>query len=233
MKNRDTISMGILTVVMTVWVIVSVAHGAILDLEDFSAGFGDFSTISRDGELVNLSTASGYLEGDFNTQIFPSPQTDAFFVNSGSSFIGDYVTPGITQISFQFNAFNVLPSDLFIRLIDGANTFTYQFNPVNINSWDDFVVDLAWSFGWSGPSELDFNNALTSIDAVEIEFTRSGIGLQSYGIDNFQTLDTDIGDPGAPPSSAVPEPTTITFMAFAGVMIYFYRRRVVRHVHVT
>jgi hypothetical protein len=200
--------------------------GAILYLEDFNSGIAGW--VDRDaGEMVVSHNAGNYLQGSFGATFLP--QTDAFRANSGSSggaFTGDYVTPGITQIRFDFYAVNVLPSDLFIRIIDGANIFSYQFNPINVGSWETFTVNLAWSYGWLGLSEAAFNAALASVDMVDIQVSRSGSGAQSYYLDNVQTLDTDIGDPGGP-DSAIPEPTTVSLFMVVGALLFYARRRTI------
>jgi hypothetical protein len=222
-KSLNTsIIAAMIVLVMTSW-----SRGAILDLEDFNGGANGWAT--RDGIMAVDNAVNGYLLGDFGPAFFP--QTDAFRIDSGTHFVGDYTTPGITQIRFSFTAVNVLPSDLFIRIIDGANVFSYQFNPVSFSA--TYVVDLAWSFGWNGLSESAFNTALTSVDAVEIQVTRSGNASQSYQLDNVETLDTDIGGggPGGGPS-AVPEPQTLTLLLLAGVALFTVRRHALQKLHV-
>jgi len=212
-------------VIISVVLVLSISRGvmaAILHLEDFSS---DVGVTDRDAIMtVGHDGANDWMSGSFAFQAFPTPQVDAFVINS-APFVGDYVTPGLTQISFQMFAVNILPSDLFIRIIDGANIFSYQFNPIAgmFNNWETFTVNLAWSFGWSGLSESAFNTALTSVDQIEIQLTRNTGVAQEYRLDNIQTLDTDLGggDPGGGPS-AVPEPNTISMLIFilmVGVML--------------
>jgi hypothetical protein len=206
--------------------VAGTASGAILYLEDFDPDAGGW--VGRDGTMTFAHDPGMYLSGSFGASFFP--QTDAFRIASGANFLGDY--PGaapdpLTQISFDLVAVNVLPSDLFIRIIDGANVFSYQFSPVNLS--DTYVVNLVWSFGWSGISEAAFNAALSSVDAVEIQVTSSGFAAQTYYLDNVQTLDTDLGgDPGGGGGSAVPEPATITLLLMAFAMLT-QRRRLLGH----
>lgn len=201
----------------------AVCPGAMLYLEDFDPDAGGW--VDRDaGDMTVSHNAGNYMVGAFGATFLP--QADAFRIASGSNFLGDYVTPGLTQLRFDFYAVNVLPSDLFIRIIDGANIFSFQFNPINVGSWETFTVDLAWSYGWLGLSEAAFNTALTSVDMIDIQVSRSGTGAQSYYLDNVQTLDTDIGDPGAP-DSAIPEPTTVSLFMVVGALMVFARRRVI------
>lgn len=223
MKNTHAVMLLMMLVVSIHWG----AMAAILHLEDFSSDVGvtdrdDIMTVGHDGVNDRMS-------GSFAFQAFSSPQVDAFVINS-APFVGDYVTPGLTQIRFQMFAVNILPSDLFIRIIDGANVFSYQFNPIAgmLNDWETFTVNLAWSFGWGGPSEAAFNAALNSVDQIEIQLTRNTGVAQEFRLDNFQTLDTDLGgeDPGGGPS-AVPEPTTMSMLIFILMIGMMLRRRLV------
>lgn len=198
------------------------SFGAIVTTETFDA---DIGVTDRDGFMtVGYDGGNDWMTGTFAFQAFATPQVDAFVVTDGN-FTGNYTGAGITQIRFQMYAVNVLPSDLFIRIVDGANVFSYQFNPItsmNMN-WGTFTVDLAWSYGWSGPSEFDFNNALLSVDQIEIQVARNTGVAQEYRFDNLQTLDTEIGGGGGP--SAVPEPNTITILTAFAVMGLVLRRQ--------
>jgi hypothetical protein len=132
--------------------------------------------VDRDaGEMTVSHDAGKFLDGgSFRSPPF-LPQSDAFRIASGPNFIGDYVTPGLTQIRFDLStAVNVLPSDLFIRIIRRVQ-HCLPTNSIRstMNSWDTYTVNLAWSFGWNGLSEAAFNAALTSVDALEIQIARS------------------------------------------------------------
>lgn len=208
---------------MTIAVLIpmwfGIARGAILYLEDFDPDASGW--VDRDaGEMtVSHDSVNDWLVGSFGPSFLP--MTDAFRIDTGLNFLGDYVTPGLTQISFDLVAVNVLPSDLFIRIIDGANIFSYQFNPINMS--DTYVVNLAWSFGWSGISEAAFNAALASVDALEIQITRNTSVGQTYYLDNVQTLDSDIGGGGGG-SSVIPEPATVSLFIVALALLVGIRR---------
>lgn len=209
-------------IVVAVLLLFRQAEAAILYVEDFTA---DVGVTDRDGIMtVAHDGGNDWMTGSFPFQVFPTPQVDAFVVNS-AQFVGDYVTPGLTQIRFDMFAVDVLPSDLFIRIIDGANVFSYQFNPIAgmLNNWQTFTVNLAWAFGWSGPSEVAFQAALASVDQIEIQISRSTGAAQEYRLDNIQTLDTDIGAGGGDPSM-VPEPNTISLLVFSAALALVMRR---------
>jgi len=197
------------------------ATAAILHLEEFNS---DVGVASRDGIMtVGYDGGNDWVTGSFPLQGFSIPQTDALVVNS-AEFTGSYA--GLTKISFQMYAVNVLPSDLFIRIIDGANVFSYQFNPIAgmLNNWQTFTVDLAWSYGWGGPSEAAFNTALTSVDQVEIQLSRNTTAFQEFRLDNMQTLDTPLDGGGGGGPSAVPEPNTISLLLFVIIVGVALRR---------
>ena len=199
------------------------ATAAILHLEEFNS---DVGVSGRDGVMtVGYDGGNDWMTGSFPVQGFAFPQTDAFVVDS-AEFTGDYSGNGLTQISFQMYAVNVLPSDLFIRIIDGANVFAYQFSPIAgmLNNWEEFTVDLAWSFGWSGLSEAAFNSALTSVDQIEIQLSRNASSFQEYRLDRMQTLDTLLDPGGGGGPSAVPEPNTISLLLFMVVVGVSLRR---------
>ncbi len=205
----------IFAMIMVVW--AGPASGAVLYLEEFNlnaAGWGDRDS----GEMaVSYDGTNDRMVGSFAASFLP--MSDAFRITSGN-FMGDYVTPGLTQISFGLVAANVLPSDLFIRIFSGADLFTYQFNPVSLS--DTYVVNLDWSAGWNGLNEAAFNAALTSVTALEIQIARNGSGAQSYYLDNVQTLDTNLG--GGNGGSAVPEPTMVSMFVLAVAVFSGLRR---------
>ena len=198
-------------------------QAAILNLEEFTGGANGWDT--RDGVMaVSHDNGNGWMQGDFGVSFLP--QTDSFRIDSGTDFLGDYTTPGITQIRFDLFAVNVLPSDLFIRLIDDANVFSYQFTPTQSAGigFETFTVNLAWSYGWSGLSELAFNTALTSVDAIEVQIGRNGFGAHSFHLDNVETLDTDLGGGGGGPS-AVPEPNTFSLIMLISIAVLSLNRK--------
>lgn len=219
MKKSSKINWRWIFLLVVTFLPTFMASGAMLYLEDFDPdanGWGD-----RDAGEMSVTHDGGndWMVGSFASSFLP--MTDAFRISTGTDFLGDYVTPGLSQISFQLYAVNVLPSDLFIRIIDGANTFSYQFTPANLTTWDTYTVNLDWSFGWVGPGSSAFSNALLSVDALEIQITRSGSGAQTYYLDNVQTY-TNLNVV----TGTIPEPGTINLFLVAGAVITFIRRRV-------
>jgi hypothetical protein len=219
-------SNSFIKVFLGVWGAVAMAaSGAVLTIEEFDAGANGWGDRDPGEMTVSHDAGNEWMVGSFGPTFLP--QIDAFVINSGTDFLGDYVTPGLTQIAFDLFAVNVLPSDLFIKIIDGANVFSYQITPINAMSWETYTVNLLWSAGWIGLNEAAFNSALTSVDSIEIQLTRNGVGSQSYYLDNIQTLDTELGDPGAPGS--IPEPNTLhQVLLFALFVLYFRKTSTLR-----
>lgn len=209
MKNK------LLLAAMTLWTLD--ARAAILTTEFFDTDPG--SVVSRDGTMI-VSHAGTNMSGAFGAQGFPLPQVDAFSVTL-SSFTGDYVSPGITQIAFDLFATTVAPSVLSLILYDGLNYFTYQFAAVV--GYQTYTADLLWSAGWSGVGSNEFNAALTSIDEIQIEIARNTTAAQVYYLDNLQTLGG--GGPGPGPS-AVPEPNVVNLLLFVAMLGLAARRYV-------
>lgn len=193
---------------------------AVFVLEDFSvdeAGWTDrdgYLVVAHDGLLVGNPVGS--LSGTYASQFFPVPQADAFTLNT----VMDFVTPGYTQLRFDFFAQDTLPSDLFIRLVEGANVFSHQFSLSGFSpgQWFTNTVNLAWS-SWIGPDETSFNSMLANVESIQIEFARNGTGEQTFFLDNFVALDDPISE-----TIAVPEPGAMALI-FQGLLIVLALRR--------
>lgn len=194
--------------------------GAVVALEDFDDGLNGWTTRDAAEMAISWDNVNLWAVGQYGSQVFPSLEDDAFrFDTVGGNFTGDY--SDLTQIRFNLNPVNVLPSSLWLRIIDGSDVYEHQIPLAGgVNSFHTYTVDLTWSAGWGLGNEQDFLDALTSVDAVEVQVVRSGTGAQSYYLDNFETLDTDLGGGGDPggPGGAVPEPNTLTLL---GMMVAF------------
>lgn len=201
------------------------AFSAQLYVETFDSGSAGWTT--RDGEMsVNHDAGNDWLVGDYSATFLP--QADAFRIASGSNFTGNYTSGStnhpLTQLQFDLFAADISPSFMFMRLISGANMFSYQYSLTgNVGVWDTYTVDLVWSAGWIGVSESLFNSALTSVDAIEIEITRNTPVAQSYYLDNVETLNTELGDPGGP-ATVIPEPSVMN-LVFSGIVVLMAARR--------
>lgn len=201
-------------------------QGAVVYTETFfdgANGWGD-----RDSGEMGVthqasvgSPASAAMRGSFGASSFP--MDDAFRISSGANFVGDYTSygDGLTQLRFDLFANNVVPSDLWVRLIsDTYGVFEYQvtLGSFGTGSWTTFSLNLDWTYGWQGSSSSDFNLALTSVNALEIQLTRNGNAAQQFYLDNVQTLDNPLSG-----FTSVPEPGT--GLLFAGALIAVSLRR--------
>mgnify|MGYP003605714709 CR=1 FL=1 len=200
---------------------------AILDIEDFEGGAAGWTDREVGGMTVSHeaavgSPASGAMQGLFGASFLP--QTDAFTLSSGGSFLGTYA--GLTGFTFDLFAQDVLPSDAALRLISGGDTF---FIPLNLGSmtigfWNPFTVSLTYGSGWQGGASA-FNTMLqvSGVDQVELQITTGGSGAQSFFFDNFGTTGDDLGG-GGDPVSAVPEPSSVSTMLLLGCLALLARR---------
>lgn len=207
-------------VVLTFWSCPN--HAAILHTADFSVDASGWHDNAAGGMAVTHDALNDWMTLSFSAQGFPIPETGSLVYDSGPNFLGNYVSLGITQISFDFYAADVLPSELSLVLQGAGETFTYTFFPAFVGSFDTYTVDLLWSYGWDGIGESAFNTAVRDVTAIEIQITRSGTGLQYYYIDNISTYDTPLDEPVG---GVVPEPQTLSLFAVAAFLIYAMRHR--------
>lgn len=167
---------------------------------------------------------SGSLEGYFYPQDTPAPETDAWRINSGANFLGDYYTdvPTFTAWRFSFYAQDTLPSDLTVRFGDGVNVFALAVGSgvTSVGSWFTVTVPLTYGVGWYGGSALDFANALGGVTFIDVQVTRSGDMEQYYFMDNFELTDDPVNV-----ASAIPEPSTGLFW-FGAILLYGLRRHI-------
>lgn len=218
LRVRRTLSRTLGVALASILIAASL-HAAVVFVEDFSSGANGWGDRDPGEMAVSHESSVGApaysaMQGSFAAQGFPVPQTDAFRIDSGGNFVGDYnaIGNGLTQLSFDLYAEDILPSDLFIRLISGSDVFTYQFSlaGLSVDSWRTFNVNLAWSYGWNGIGQAAFNSALSSVSALEIELTRSGSAAQLYYLSNISSYDNQLPPDheggGGGGGDAVPEP---------------------------
>lgn len=183
---------------------------------------------SRDGEMTvghdSFGNPGGALKGIFDAQFFPFPQTDAFTAQEvaidgdtgDDPFTGDYGAIGYWNgWTFDFYAEDVLPSDLVFRFTDGVNTFFKSFasQVTTIGVWHTVRIYPGYNSGWIGGSAFDFEQALTDVEQVDIQITRSGLEEQSFYLDNLNYS-----------GNQVPEPNTAMFLVF-GCAILTLRKK--------
>jgi len=196
------------------------SRAAILEFEDFSAsaaGWGD-----RDVDEMDVSWTGSSMLGEFLAQDVAIPETDAFRLTSGS-FVGDLWSAHsgyyLTFLTFDFTALAVAASDLIIRISDGISTFSRGLTPTTGFK----SVSLASSSGWFGGGDAAFSNALSNVQYIDIQITRSGIGAQSFSFDNL-TLNGEQDFGGGEGPSAVPEPNTLSLLMFLCIIGFGLRR---------
>ena len=197
-------------------------RATVLYVEEFNA---DPGWVDRDaGEMTSGYTSgygnpSGSLQGSYDPLGAPSPDSDAFRANAGSSggaFSGNYYGSytNFTSFTFDLYADTVLPSDVIIRVSDGTYVFTYGVSAQvdQLGAWNSVTVPLTYG-GWTGGTQSQFTNLLGGVTYVDVQVTRNGIGGQNYYLDNFAINYND-------PLLAVPEPSTaITLFGVALLLL--------------
>ncbi len=93
-----------------------------------------------------------------------------------------------------------------------------------MGGWNTITVNLAWG-GWLGGTEANFQNVFSAVNFIDIQITRSGIGEQSYFVDNFGLGLT--GDPPEPGDS-IPEVATTHFLLVGVIFLAGGVRRKLR-----
>ena len=218
-------------------------QAAVFIVEEFTS---DPSWGDRDAdEMVvawngGFGNAAGSMGGTFASQGSPFAETDAMRITGGSSggdFSGDlfgaYGGYGFNLASlssgyfqFQFYSEDVLPSDLRFRINGGGFTYSRSLTSQAsaVGGWQTISVSLAWG-GWLGGTEANFQNVFSAVNFIDIQITRSGIGEQSYFVDNF-----GLGVAGDPPEpgDAIPEVATTHFLLVGVIFLASGVRRKLR-----
>lgn len=151
--------------------------------------------------LTNVTSGGnpgGALQGTFPASFIPpAPPDDAFVATGGvasgvANFIGNYDEVDAWVLGFDFNALQVLPSELSVWIFGGVNgAVNRSLNGavVATNSWYSFRIPLlaAGLGGWQG-SVANFAAIMTNVTQVEVRITRkdnlSDTPQQSYLLDN-------------------------------------------------
>lgn len=139
---------------------------------------------------------------------------EASFGSSGGAFVGDWITAGVTEISFAVRHNAPTPMTFFARFAPsaapGANAV--EFTPVLPNVWTTITVaiDPSTPFFYEGTT---FESTFGSIGRVQIGlFGLDGVA----GVDQDYTFDLD-------KVSITPSPSAAGLLAIGGVA--FVRRR--------
>jgi hypothetical protein len=153
--------------------------------------------VDRDGAEMEISfSAIGFpsnsISGSFSNEVPPVPDTDAVRILTNSSdgkFTGDYHSEFaiIAGWDFNFLARDVLPSSVFVRFKGNGGDF-FQSVTDQIDStgeWHSVETSLDNAGLWLGSTNASFSNALSNLECIDIQVTRTGADAQSYFIDNF------------------------------------------------
>ncbi len=227
--NKRTIAKALILMLLSLN-----AQAAVVTVESFGtvAGWTDGDEDGSSGMAVahdgGTGNPAGSLKGTFAEQVWDFPETDSFMINSGTDFLGNYTTAGITGFQFDLQG-SVVPSDLALRIWSGSSTFFYVLNLGSLvpNNWATFTVPLMYNYGtagWQSDGEAAFLSALGNVTKVEVQLTRNGMEEQYFYLDNFSTLNTPFEEPEP---SAVPEPSSGLLVIYMGALLFGVKRRLV------
>lgn len=200
-----------------VMVLATIGHAAVLMTETFDSSAAGWS--ARDSNM-SFAHSSGHIQGTFTNPGFP--QTDAFRVTTGS-FVGDYLAAGAQSLSFEFQALNVAPSDISLRLFSSTQFFFIPLSPT-MGTFNP-SIPLTYSSSWFGSGgAAEFNQLLQDVTDVQIQFTTSGPDTQVYRLNSFTLSGNQVDPPPGPGSglSAIPEPGSALFVV-GGILLFAMR----------
>lgn len=207
----------------------STASAAVVEIHEFDTTAQDWEVAGDMATVEHDAFGGGSLRGDFDSQgMFFTPTTGSFRQETDPAFLGTY--PGaekITGFSFDFYADSVAPIDLNLRLFSGLEVYFITLNIAGRTwgDWENFVVALADPY-WQGDA-----NILNTVTAIEVQVARGSADEQTFYLDNFQTLNSEIDpDPDPGGGGLVPEPSTIMMLLNAGLLLAVLRRQSMRKI---
>lgn len=170
------------------------AHAASLYTETFESSLAGWS--DRDALKMTVTHAAGAghpgdaMQGAFSSQGIPVPEQDAFVATgalASAAFVGNYSAVTGLLIGFDFQAVEVLPAQLVLRLRSGTHRIERFLTSTLVATglWHRLRIPLtsAPDGGWSGNTEV-FSAILTNVTRWEIEITRNTGAAQRYRVDN-------------------------------------------------
>jgi len=196
----------------------------------YNGGFGNTGADIETAAGATLGpngspSGAGSYEGSFTLQGVPAPETgvltitDPGFATTYSSAYAGYTT---YYFGFAFYG-SVLPTDLLITVGSGMNAYVYNAlsQISSALTWNDVIIPFGSGWTGSGSSLPD------TIDYIDVSWSRNGGAAQSFFLDDFSVFGDDSSSSSSSSSggpSAVPEPNTLSFIAFAMLLGLTIRR---------
>ena len=151
------------------------------------------------GRTVSLANPGNYLQVVFSRQSKSFPQVHIVRADvnaSGGAFASDYLSAGITNVTFKVYCGSHQPADLRLYFCSkSGNWWYYPLNKPNIGQWADYSVPLEYWAGWKlgdGASSKKFKRDLKNVEWIGIVLQRnSSTAKQVYGVDNFVLYGAD------------------------------------------
>jgi len=176
----------------------------------------DFGTFSYVGPGVGHA---GYIQTAATTVGDPGIHQDSAIANSGASgglLAGNQNYLG-SAVSFDFYGAQALASglQLYFASAGSGRTWTHGVESLGAGWNDGQTVAMAWSSGWTGGTEGQFNTDIADVDEIGFIVTYlDETAGQVWGWDNFRK------------GTSVPEPGTYAMLgvALASLGITFRRK---------
>ena len=176
---------------------------------DFSEGFDNGTTEgwkrvdALNGGNLYMVNVDGALKIDFPKQQTSFPQMSWIQgdINaSGGAFAGDYISAGITGITFRLMYETLPATQARLYLHSGSRDWYVELAPGNAGEWTTYTVPLEHAAGWTTPvggSAVTFAEDLADVVRLSLRLQRNGsTARHSYYLD-------DMAIPGIPPYKVV------------------------------
>lgn len=173
-------------------------------LENFDAGSteGWICTDVLNGGPRFMMNSGGALMTEFYQQQSPFPEQMALGADQNGSagmFVGDYISAGVTGITFRIKYDTLAASRTAIYIYSGENQWFINLTPGVAGEWTTYRIPLDYSAGWTraNASEAAFLADMQDVTWIGLRLQRNGsTSRHKYYLDDFST-------PGVPPFKMV------------------------------
>lgn len=201
--------------------------------EDFSSGDAGFTNDVNAAPIYSATGGPGgsaYIRNDFNfsgtsPSPFPgSPATSpplfrAGSTSSGGAFVGNWITDGVSQISFDVRHDITGTVDFYARFASPTNfpgATAVSFTPVATNTWQTITIDI----NPSNPEFVSFSGTNFNTVFSNIGIVQFGIVVPSGLIGQNVNQNIDLAN-----VNVIPEPASVMTLLGLGSVVMLRRSR--------